>query len=211
MSAATARVEALPDAEILYDPDFLPARIADRLQARLVEEITWEQHRVRVFGREHPCPRLSAWYGDPGASYRYSGQTLEPRSWTPALLDLRRRVEAALGERFDGVLLNFYRDGKDGMGWHSDDERELGESPTIASVSLGAERRFLLKHRSRRDAEVREWALGHGSLIVMAGPTQRHWKHSVPKTRRAVAERLNLSFRTIVGAADGAEPGGRSG
>jgi alkylated DNA repair dioxygenase AlkB len=129
--------------------------------------------------------------------YRYSGQTLWPRPWAPRITEIRERVETLLAERFDGVLLNLYRDGRDGMGWHSDDERELGESPTIASVSLGAVRRFRLKHRSRPDIAPCEWQLGHGSLIVMRGPTQRHWRHSVPKTRRPVGERVNLSFRAV--------------
>jgi alkylated DNA repair dioxygenase AlkB len=188
---------ALPDADVAHVPDFLPVDVADRALAQIRAETAWEQHRVRVCGREHRCPRLSAWCGDAGAVYRYSGQTLWPRSWAPGITEIRERVESLLAERFDGVLLNLYRDGRDGMGWHSDDERELGESPTIASVSLGAARRFRLKHRSRTDIAPYEWQLGHGSLIVMRGPTQRHWRHCVPKTRRPVGERVNLSFRAV--------------
>jgi alkylated DNA repair dioxygenase AlkB len=188
---------SLPDGDVSYLPDFLPADVADRVLAQIHAEAQWEQHRVRVCGREYECPRLSAWYGDAGAVYRYSGQTLWPRPWTPAIYEIRERVETLLAERFDGVLLNLYRDGRDGMGWHSDDERELGESPTIASVSLGAARRFRLRHRSRPDVAPCEWNLGHGSLIVMRGPTQRYWRHCVPKTRRPVGERVNLSFRAV--------------
>jgi len=199
-AAAIPAVQALdlPDADVVHVPDFLPLAVADRLLAALGGEIAWTQHRVRVFGREHPCPRLSAWYGDPHAVYRYSGQTLAPEPWTPALAELRARVEAFCAERFDGVLLNLYRDGRDGMGWHSDDERELGPAPTIASVSLGEARRFQLRHRVRRDLPVATLPLAHGSLLVMRGATQRHWRHGVPKTRRAVGARLNLSFRCVL-------------
>jgi len=207
MSAASrlvgAPAVALPGADVEYVPDFLDPKAADRLLGRLRDEIAWSQHRVRVFGREHPCPRLSAWYGDAGATYRYSGQTLEPLVWTRALGDLRRRVEDHCGERFDGVLLNLYRDGRDGMGWHSDDERELGADPTIASVSLGAVRRFQLRHRTRKEVATETWPLAHGSLFVMRGTTQRHWRHAVPKTKRAVGARINLSFRRVLGP-DGA-------
>lgn len=203
MSATTATGEALAlrGAEVEYVPGFLSAGEADRLLARIREEVVFEQHRVRLFGREHPCPRLSAWHGDPHAVYRYSGQTLSPAPWTPTLAALRARVAAHCGEAFDAVLLNWYRDGRDGMGWHSDDEPELGPAPTLASVSLGGARRFVMKARgSGASSPARHaWVLEHGSLFVMRGPTQHNWRHAVPKTRRGVAPRLNLTFRRVVG------------
>lgn len=197
----------VPDADVGYLPDFLPAGLADALFAALHAETRWSQHRVRLFGREHPSPRLSAWYGDPGARYCYSGQTLIPLPWTASLASVRERVERFCGQPFDGVLLNLYRDGRDGMGWHSDDERELGAEPSIASVSLGAARRFSLKHRTRRDVAPRSLVLEHGSLLWMRGATQQHWRHSIPKTRTPVGARLNLTFRAIACRSQMASPG----
>jgi alkylated DNA repair dioxygenase AlkB len=159
--------------------------------------VEWEQHRIRIRGREIASPRLSAWYGDPDAHYRYSGLSLEPRPWLPVILELKSRVEAACDEPFNSVLLNLYRDGSDSMGWHSDDEPELGERPLIASLSLGATRRFRLRHRRRKDLEPVAIDLEGGSLLIMEGDTQRFWKHQVPKTKRTVEPRINLTFRNI--------------
>ncbi len=167
--------------------------------ARLLEEVRWAQPRVRVFGREHPIPRLSAWYGDPAARYAYSGLQLEPLPWTPLLGGLRRCVEAHCGERFNGVLLNRYRSGMDAIGWHSDNEPELGPAPPVAALSLGAERRFLLRHRQQRDRRL-ELVLAGGSLLLMEPPTQRFWQHALPRTRRPVGERLSLTFRRVEAA-----------
>jgi alkylated DNA repair dioxygenase AlkB len=141
-------------------------------------------------------PRLSAWYGDAGAVYTYSGLRLEPLPWTPVLLEIKQATERLSGTRFNSVLLNLYRDGQDSMGWHSDDEPELGPEPVIASVSLGALRRFVFQHKKRR------WRIAldlePGSVLLMAGATQHHWRHALPKTRRPVAPRINLTFRTIL-------------
>ncbi len=153
---------------------------------------------MRLFGREHLTPRLCAWYGDPGVRYAYSGQALEPLPWPPALARLRARLQNALGCPFNSVLCNLYRDGTDSMGWHSDDEASLGPRPVIASLSLGAARRFALRHRTRAYRSV-ALALGHGDLLIMAGDTQHHWQHAVPKTRRPIAPRINLTFRTVRG------------
>lgn len=187
----------VPDGELAYDPDFLTIQAADRLLTRLTAQIQWEQHVIRVRGREVACPRLSAWYGNKVAHYSYSGLTLEPRPWPSALATLRRRVEAATGTRFNAVLANLYRDGRDGMGWHSDDEPELGRNPVIASVSLGAPRRFRLRHVGPPRLTL-AFDLTHGSLLVMAGELQHYWRHAVPKTTRAVAPRLNLTFRRVM-------------
>ncbi len=185
----------LPDGELWWAPAFLPAREADELLAVLRAEVPWEVHRIRLFGREVESPRLSCWIGDPGAAYTYSGTRFEPRPWLPSLAAVRERVVRAAGAAFNSVLANRYRDGRDSMGWHSDDEAELGPEPVIASLSLGAARRFVLGHRRRKLR--RELELTHGSLLVMRGSTQRHWRHALPKTAHAVGERVNLTFRCI--------------
>ncbi|QNP41414.1 alpha-ketoglutarate-dependent dioxygenase AlkB family protein [Lysobacter solisilvae (ex Woo and Kim 2020)] len=185
----------LPDADLAYDPQWLEAAAADRLLVELRDGVAWENHRVRLFGREHPSPRLSCWIGDPDTAYRYSGSLFEPRPWPALLLPLRDRLSHELGVAFNSVLANLYRDGHDCMGWHSDDERELGAAPVIASVSLGATRRFVLKHRQTPQKLAIE--LPHGSLMVMAGMTQRHYRHALPRTVKPVGERINLTFRKI--------------
>jgi len=179
---------------------YLPRTVGDDAawQLRLAAELPWERHVVRLFGREHPAPRLSAYHGDPDASYRYSGQRYQPAAWTPALSELRTVVEDAAGARFNAVLANRYGDGSGGMGWHSDDEPELGPEPTIASLSFGAPRRFVLRHRRERGRPRLELLLGHGDLLVMAGRCQADWQHAVPKTAKPVAERINLTFRLVV-------------
>ncbi len=187
---------ALPGAELTCWPQWLPAGEADALLAALLEEIDFEQHRLRLFGRDVNAPRLSCWIGDAHAAYRYSGTRFEPRPWTPALDALRRRVSVQCGVSFDSVLANLYRDGNDAMGWHSDDEAELGPHPVIASVSLGATRRFRLRDRHGAGHAL-DLDLGHGSLLRMAGDTQRHYRHALPRSRRVRAPRLNLTFRRI--------------
>jgi alkylated DNA repair dioxygenase AlkB len=186
---------ALEGAQLRIAPGFLAAREADAALDQLRASIGWEQHRIRLFGREHPAPRLSCWIGDPGARYTYSRTRFEPRPWTPVLAGLRDRVAGACGARFNSVLANLYRDGADGMGWHADDEPELGPEPVIASLSLGAARRFLLRQRGGTQRLGLE--LPHGSLLVMAGATQARYQHALPKTRRPVTARLNLTFRWI--------------
>lgn len=186
----------LADAEIALDPCWLDVADADRLLHGLRQDIAWETHRIRLFGREHASPRLSCWIGDPGTAYRYSGALFEPHPWPSLLQPLRERLCAELGAGFNSVLANLYRDGHDCMGWHSDNEPELGAAPVIASVSLGATRRFVLKHR--RDPE-RKLAieLPHGSLLVMVGATQRNYRHALPRTAKVTSERINLTFRCI--------------
>lgn len=202
MSLQGAGLPDLPGgATLRWWPDFATPAEADRLLERLRSEIPWEQHRVRLFGRELPAPRLSCWIGDPEACYRYSGVRFEPRPWTATLDALRERLNGMLGTRFNSVLANRYRDGRDGMGWHADDEPELGPQPCIASLSLGAPRRFLLRSRDR--SQRAELQLTHGSLLVMEGDTQAQTVHSLPKTARPSGERINLTFRTILVQRDG--------
>ncbi|MEP6939495.1 MAG: alpha-ketoglutarate-dependent dioxygenase AlkB [Rudaea sp.] len=173
---------------------FCDERAAQRWFARLYDEIAWERQRLRIFGREVESPRLSCWIGDADASYRYSGVRFAPHAWTPALSELRAAL-AREGERCNSVLCNLYRDGRDSMGWHSDDEPELGAEPAILSLSFGGPRRFRLRHR-RAEARL-ELALQSGSLLRMAGATQHNYRHDLPKTARAVAPRINLTFRWI--------------
>ena len=186
----------LEGAELGFDPEWLPAGEAAALFAELRAAIPWEVHRIRLFGREVDSPRLSCWIGDPDATYRYSGVRFEPRPWSAALSGLRDRLARELGTSFNSVLANLYRDGRDAMGWHSDDEPELGPAPVIASVSLGATRRFVLKHRREPDRKL-ALELPSGSLLVMAGATQRNYRHALPRTARPVGGRINLTFRSI--------------
>ena len=186
----------LPDARVRLARGWLAPGAAATLMSGLLREVPWEVHRIRMFGREVASPRLSCWIGDADAAYRYSGTRFEPRPWSPALAGLRDRLVAELGDRFNSVLANRYRSGADAMGWHSDDEPELGQEPLIASLSLGATRRFLLRHR-RDPGQRLALDLPPGSLLLMGGPTQRHWQHALPRTARPVGERINLTFRYV--------------
>jgi len=192
----------LREAEVNWHRHWLPRDAADTLQRTLREDVPWEVHRIRMFGRQVDSPRLSCWMGDPAARYRYSGNEFVPQPWHPALLPLRDQLAAFCGHAFNSVLLNRYRDGDDGMGWHSDNEPELGPAPVIASLSLGAGRRFLLRRRDDH-AKKAEVLLDHGDLLVMGGQTQRHYQHSLPKSARPLAERLNLTFRWINASGQG--------
>lgn len=184
----------LPGATVRYANDAIAN--PDAWFARLREEVTWERHRIVMFGREVDSPRLSSWVGDSDAVYTYSHTRFVPRPWTPSLAALRDTVSVLCNASFNSVLCNLYRDGADSMGWHSDDEPELGPEPVIASLSFGAARRFRLRHR--RDAsQTFELALASGSLLVMAGATQRNYRHDLPKARRIVEPRINLTFRSI--------------
>ena len=186
----------LPGADLRYQPQWLSIAAADALFATLRDGIAWERHRIKLFGREVEAPRLSCWIGDPDAAYTYSRVLYEPRPWPPALRLLRDRLRGETGTDFNGVLANLYRDGQDSMGWHADDERELGERPLIASVSFGASRRFLIRHRDEADRRL-AIELSHGSLLLMCGDTQLNYRHALPKTARAVGMRINLTFRSL--------------
>ncbi|MGH8030922.1 MAG: alpha-ketoglutarate-dependent dioxygenase AlkB family protein [Luteimonas sp.] len=188
---------ALVDADIRIDTHWLSMLRADALLAELRSAVTWEVHRIGLFGREVDSPRLSCWIGDPDTDYTYSGTRFAPHAWPGALLAIRQRLHEVTGVDFNSVLANRYRDGRDAMGWHSDAERALGAQPVIASLSLGATRRFLLKHRGKPSLRT-ALDLPHGSLLLMAGDTQRNYKHALPRTAKPVAERINLTFRRIV-------------
>jgi len=186
----------LPDAEIIFYPHFLDGQESDRLLTQLTEMIDWRQDWITIYGRSMPQPRLTAWYGDPGKSYTYSGITMHPSLWTRTLLDLKANAEAVSGVVFNSVLLNLYRDGNDSMGWHSDDEPELGQNPVIGSLSLGGTRRFMLRHRAEKGLK-HQLELTPGSFLLMQGTTQHDWQHQIPKTKRPVPPRINLTFRVI--------------
>jgi len=188
---------ALPGADLAFAPGWLAPDAADALLAALRADVPWSVHRIRLFGRTVDSPRLSCWIGDPDAHYRYSGADFAPHPWPAELAPVRARLHAELGLAFNSVLANLYRDGADRMGWHSDDEPELGPEPAIASLSLGATRRFVLKDR-REPARKLAIALPHGSLLLMRGATQRHYRHALPATARVVEPRLNLTFRRIL-------------
>ena len=194
MIAATAL--DLPGADVRYRAGWITPQAADSMLAALQSEVSFEQHRVRMFGRELPAPRLSAWIGDVDAIYTYSRVRYVPGPWTPTLAAIRDRLHAELGMRFNSVLVNRYRSGADSMGWHADDEPELGPEPLIASVSLGATRR--LRFRARAAGGVKaSIELESGSLLLMAGDTQELYQHAIDKSKAALAERINLTFRVI--------------
>lgn len=185
-----------PDCPVEFRPGFLDGPEADRLMDTLRREVPWEQRQAIVYGERHAIPRLERWYGDADADYGYSGQRLERTDWYPALEALRDRLSDEVGERFNGVLANLYRSGDDRVGWHADDEEELGPAPVIASISLGDTRRFRIRHRDT--GTVAAVDLDHGSLLVMGGLTQQRCEHEIPRTSRPVGERINLTFRRIL-------------
>jgi alkylated DNA repair dioxygenase AlkB len=182
--------EGAPSCVTLF-PGWLPDATA--VFERLQREIAWEQHEITLFGRTVPTPRLTAWTAD--RAYAYSGVVNEPKPWTPSLAVIRQRVSEEVGCEFNSCLANLYRDGSDSMGYHSDDEPELGERPTIVSVSLGARRTFTLRHRVTRERW--SWRLGEGDLLVMRDESQSDYAHAVPKTMRQVGPRMNLTFRVF--------------
>ena len=203
---APGKLEALavPDADLRFMHALYPPEECVALFAALMEQTPWRQERIALWGKVHDQPRLTSWHGDPGTDYTYSGVTLATCPWTPVLSRLRQDVQAATGQCYNSVLLNLYRDQHDGVGWHSDNERELGPAPVIASLSLGETRSFRLRHRRRMHAPVNV-NLTDGSLLLMAGDTQRNWQHAVLKEAREKGPRINLTFRRI-----GASHHGRS-
>lgn len=173
----------------------------DGVFARLVRDVDWRQESARIMGRTVPLPRLTAWYGD--AAYRYSGIDHPARPWLADVLALKGAAEAHAGTPFNAVLLNLYRTGRDGVAWHRDAEPALGPDPVVASVSLGAVRRFRLRHVRDKSLQV-TLDLPHGSLLVMGSGSQRFWLHALAKTARPVGRRLNLTFRRVIEV--GAQP-----
>lgn len=186
----------LPDSELIYYPEFYESGKADFLFEKLLKETEWQQDQISVFGKTYNQPRLTALYAENEKPYSYSNITMHPKPFSTLLKELKEDLEAISENEFTTVLLNLYRDGNDSNGWHSDDEKELGSNPAIASLSLGAERMFHLKHKTKAEIKTKI-TLEHGSLLLMQGPTQHFWKHQLSKTARQVEPRINLTFRLI--------------
>lgn len=184
------------DGEIHYHDSFLAVPAANEWLSKLMRDLQWQEETLFIAGRSVRVPRLTAWYGHPEAKYRYSGRTHDPLAWNQALLRLKDHVEALCGSSFNSVLANFYRNGNDSIGWHADNERELGPRPLIASLSLGAERIFEIRHNLTR--EILRLPLHSGSLLIMSGDFQTCWQHRIHKQRAILAPRINLTFRHIV-------------
>ncbi|MBA5636648.1 alpha-ketoglutarate-dependent dioxygenase AlkB [Duganella sp. LX20W] len=184
----------IEDGELAFQQRLALPWPPEQVLARLIAETDWRAEAITLWGKTHPQPRLTAWYGE--ARYRYSGMTLEPQPFTDLQLAIKAAVELATGRRYNSVLLNYYRDERDSMGFHSDDEPELGPEPAIASVSFGAPRTFILKHK--RLPRTVKLALGDGSLLLMAGTLQRHWRHGINKQSTPCGPRVNLTFRCIL-------------
>jgi alkylated DNA repair dioxygenase AlkB len=209
----------LPQGELLYNASFFDKKESDFMLDYLLEnninhwksidwknknpnEVQWENIKwrldsIQMFGKLIPQPRFTAWYGDEGKQYKYSGLTMQPQPWNEGLLALKTKIESVSTTRFNSVLLNWYRDGQDYMSWHTDDERELGRNPIIASVNFGASRRFLLRRNSNPNEKI-EIPLHHGTFLLMRGETQHFWQHSLPKALKVKDTRVNLTFRTII-------------
>jgi alkylated DNA repair dioxygenase AlkB len=186
------------DADLLYMMSRLEIGAAPaKVLRELIEDTPWRVESVVLWGRRYPQPRLTAWYGDPDARYVYSGIELDPLPWTPRLIAIKASVEKVTGNRFNSVLLNYYRNERDSMGMHSDDEPELGALPAIASLSFGDARTLVFRHRFDRSHKPIRIELGDGSLLLMRGATQRNWKHGIAKERRPRGARVNLTFRHI--------------
>ena len=186
----------LKDGEILYDRNFLSSVEASRYFKILRNETAWQQDQIKVFGKVYDQPRLTALYANNNFPYSYSNITMYPSPFSATLLEIKEKVEQQLKKEFTTCLLNLYRHGQDSNGWHADNEKELGKNPIIASVSLGAERMFHMKHRTDNSQKIKI-NLIHGSLLVMSGSTQHYWLHQIPKTKKHVEERINLTFRIL--------------
>lgn len=196
---AQTTLERIPiqDAEVYSLRELFLAQTADAVMNRLINEVPWRAENIVVWGKTYPQPRLTAWYGDNGINYTYSGIQLVALPWTDTLIDIKNRVEKFAGTDFNSVLLNYYRNHRDSMGLHSDDEPELGRRPIIASLSLGEERTFILKHKTRRDLRSVHIKLTSGSLLLMKGDTQHCWKHGIEKEKLPCGPRVNLTFRRV--------------
>ena len=180
-----------------YIPEFYETKDASSLYDQLMEGLKLEQNEITIFGKTYNTPRLEAFYARNGEQYGYSGEKMKTRRFTPLINSICQKIETFTGESFNSVLVNLYRDGQDSNGWHSDDEKELGPTPFIASLSLGETREIQFKHKNSGERCV--YPLENGSLMLMSGEIQKYWKHQIPKTKRKKEARLNLTFRKIIG------------
>ena len=186
----------LKDGSIFYDPCFFDNKEADHYFEVLRNDIKWQQDDIKIFGKTFAQPRLTALYANNDKPYRYSNLTMHPTKFSTELLEIKSKVEKCALLDFTSCLLNLYRDGQDSNGWHADNEKELGKDPVIASVSFGADRLFHMKHRQDKSHKLK-LKLANGSLLIMRGSTQHHWLHQIPKTKKKIGERINLTFRII--------------
>ena len=182
----------IPDAELTLWEHFFPRAEADNFYNTIMVETPWKQEEITVYDKTHLTPRMTVWYGK-----RRDGSTQPVKPFTPALAVIKERVEATTGIQFTSVLVNLYRDGKDGVGWHRDQDRELGPRPIVASVSFGETRPFEIRHKFRKDLEKIRIPLHHGSLLLMGGTMQHFWEHQIPKTAKLIKPRINLTFRIV--------------
>ena len=186
-----------PGARLRYFESFFSKKETENFFNQLLEETKWKQDVITVYGKTYPQPRLTALYAINTLPYKYSGINMYPLPMSPLLSQIQERINKVCNSKFTSVLLNQYRDGKDSNGWHSDNEKELGKHPIIASLSFGAERFFYLKHRKQKELRLKI-LLKSGSLLIMEGETQSNWLHQIAKTRRPVGKRINLTFRKII-------------
>ena len=184
------------DLKIRIEDNFFNPIDSDELLTKLISKLPWESMVIKMFGRETKIPRLQCWIGDEGCNYKYSGKKLNRQNWTKDLTMIREKIYKEFKIDFNSVLVHYYRDGKDSMGWHSDDEKELGHNPTIASISFGSERDLVFKNKISK--ETLSIAQVHGCLILIDGKTQKNWQHSIKKTRKVIGPRINLTFRNII-------------
>jgi alkylated DNA repair dioxygenase AlkB len=185
----------IQNGEYIYIPNFFREEESDLYFTALLNGIEWKQEEMMMYGKSIKFPRLTAWYGDNDKPYTFSGITLSPKPWSNILLDIKSLIELKAEASFNSVLLNLYRDGNDSISWHTDAEKELGINPIIASVNFGATRKFQLRHKETK--EKIELELSHGSLLIMKGELQHYWQHQVPKTKKEINQRINLTFRVI--------------
>ena len=195
---ASKEAEVIPiqDGDLFFYPRLFSPEESNGFFRDLKGKVAWKQEEIKLYGKVIPLPRLTAWFGDEGMNYAYSGITVEPRPWTKTLLEIKDRVDNVSGVKFNSVLLNLYENERHSVSWHSDDEPELGKDPTIGSFNLGATRRFRLKHKKDETLK-KSIDLPHGSYLLMAGNLQHYWVHQVPKSSRKIDPRINLTFRII--------------
>jgi len=184
------------DLKIRILEDFFNSVDSNKLLKKFILKLPWESMMIKMFGRDTKIPRLQCWIGDKGCEYRYSGKQLSRQIWNQDLIMIRKKIYQELKIDFNSVLVNYYRDGKDSMGWHSDDEKELGPNPTIASISFGSERDLVFRNKITK--ETLAIPQTNGCLILIDGETQKNWQHSIKKTQKVIGPRINLTFRNII-------------
>lgn len=186
------------DGEFIYYPDYFEHSESENYYKFLLNKIPWQQDTINMYGKEHPLPRKTAWYGNAGKSYTYSGIKMDPHDWNAELLSIKNKIEETAKIQFNSLLLNLYENGNHNVAWHADDEKELGNEVIIASVSFGHTRDFQLKHKTDSEVERITLPLEHGSLLLMLPPTQKYWLHQIPKRKNVLDPRINLTFRIII-------------